>query len=420
MLLAFAAPAAAQPMNIGAYSMSVYNGGPGFRLGEAPLRLHVGASAEFGYDSNILYAPVAIAAGVLRLRVHLDLSTVSAEKSETETETEPPKIAFRFGSQFEYREYITDQDGVASGRNFNFFADGGLVVFPRGPYTLTLADWFARTADPLNFEISQNIVRDINRLGLLFTGRPRNGRLEFGIGDYFQLSYTGENPLFAFASYYGTEAQAFVRWYLLPKTRLSFVARGGYNYYPHNQSQNQAPLRVLAGFSSFFTNWLAGEVSVGYGNSFNFTGPSYNNFVGTASLRFFLPYHAAITVGYERDFFQSLIANYYYDDGVTLTYDQPLVYRLTAQVGGSVRYRRYEGLIDPALIRATSYSSTTHTGPIYEAHAELNAEATKWLHCGVSYRFLMDATDFVFIYGDRTVKDSYVKHSVFARLDFAY
>src|SRR5260370_1219652 len=58
------------------YSISVYNDGPGIRLGRAPLLVHPGAALEFGYDSNVLYDHVAVPAAVMRLRLHADLTTL--------------------------------------------------------------------------------------------------------------------------------------------------------------------------------------------------------------------------------------------------------------------------------------------------------------------------------------------------------
>ena len=64
------------------YNWNVYNEGPGIKLGEG-LVFHPGLATELGYDSNVLLngnADQVVGAGLLRLRLHLDLSTLPPQR----------------------------------------------------------------------------------------------------------------------------------------------------------------------------------------------------------------------------------------------------------------------------------------------------------------------------------------------------
>ena len=78
------------------YSQSVYNEGPGFRLGAAPLVIHLGLAAEGGYDTNVFYLPYnEISSPMLRLRAHVDLATLPPQAYEGDNSSADPKIDFR-------------------------------------------------------------------------------------------------------------------------------------------------------------------------------------------------------------------------------------------------------------------------------------------------------------------------------------
>ena len=115
--------------------------------------------------------------------------------------------------------------------------------------------------------------------------------------------------------------------------------------------------------------WFGAAASVGYGNSFHRKGASFNSAIANAEARFFLPHAARLVLGYDRDFFESIFANFYADDRIFLTFDLPLVYRLTAHAGGGVRFRNYDGLVPPTLVGYTGYapSTTERSDLLYDA-----------------------------------------------------
>ena len=82
------------------------------------LEVHPGIAGEAGYDSNWFLrsdkqnvangpptAP-AIPALVFRITPSLYLSTISAQRREGDLVANPPSVAFRFGVNGTYREFI--------------------------------------------------------------------------------------------------------------------------------------------------------------------------------------------------------------------------------------------------------------------------------------------------------------------------
>jgi hypothetical protein len=431
----------AQDMHPSPYSETVYNEGPGFRLGSA-LVLHPGIAAEFGYDSNVFYSPVATGSGLMRLRAHLDLATLPPEYfNEGDNSVKERKIDFRLSAQGEYREYLTTNNLVQQQRTFNILALGDLVIMPTGPFTVDIADNYIRTIDPRNFETTDNFTRDFNRASVTGTYKGPGDGFEIGVGDYFELNLWESGPPGSispgaaqgmgptFANNLKDEGQLFAKWRMLPRTFLSALVRVGWIDYTNNSSLNAIPVRAVVGFSTLFSTWFGASVTAGYGNSINANGPSYNMFIGGADVRFFLPYRSQLSVVYDRDFYDSMFANYFVDDHVGLLFHQPLLTWLSADFEGGVRFRHYDGLTTaPVVINALNLSptmpyttGTTRDDLIYTVRAEVMFRATKWLAFAVNYNLIGDPTTFAF----NNVKQGpihvdYIKHSVFGRIDVAY
>lgn len=418
------APAYAQDFHATPYSESVYNEGPGFRISNG-LVIHPGIAADFGYDSNVFYTPTSQeGSALMRLRAHLDLATLPPQSFENDESKDVRKVEFRFSAQVDYREYLNTNPIIQAQRSVNLFGGFHLSILPAGPFTLTIDDSYVRTVDPRNFEPTMlmgatNFTRDYNRASL--TGVYKIGQaLELGIGDYFQVNYYESGP--RFGDSLADEGQLWAKWRILPRSILSLQLRVGYTDYVNNETVNAIPLRAVAGFSTLVSTWFGLSVTAGYGNSLNRTGPSYNNFVGGAELRFMLPYKEIISLIYDRDFYDSLFANFFVDDHVGLVFEQPFTARLAARLEGGVRFRHYEGLVPPMLVGYDMYSSpNTRDDIVYLLRAELTVRATDWLAFTASYNLLADQTDFAFIdtTGART-QVNYIKHSAFGRIDVAY
>jgi hypothetical protein len=352
--------------------------------------------------------------------------------------TADPKVDFRFSTQVEYREYLSSDPALQAQRSINLNVGADLGILPKGPFTLRISDLYVRTVDPPNEKpiagsttSPPNYTRDFNRSGVL--GSYRFGAFEIGGGDYFQFNFW-ETAQLHYGNDLNDEGQLFARLRILSQTLLQLTARLGWIHYTNDPAVDAIPFRVMAGGSTLFTSWLGLSAEIGYGNSFSHQGPSFNSVIAKAELRFLLPKGARIVAAYDRDFYDSLFANYYKDDHFYLVFEQPIVYRISAHLDGGVRLRHYEGLIDPNLLGTApvgttiSYNSAsnppTRDDILYELRAELAVKATSWLQVAASYTILYDDTDFAIVTtnagGSSSAPAHYIKHSAFARIDIAY
>jgi|GEM_PF-4675976 len=413
------------------YSSTLYREGPGFKLGDAPLVIHLGLAVELGYDSNVFYTPVnETGSGLLRARLHFDLATLPPQRLTVDgIPTADPKVDFRLSTQFEYREYLSPQSEVRDLRSFNVGILGDLTILPAGPFTLKLTDTYVHAVDARSQDGSlpiapgSNWSRNYNRVGVLATYKAgTNRRLQLGVGDWFEFSLWEDRQL-QFGNVLSDEGQAFVRWAFRPKIIGNLTLRAAYHHFPNNNAIDSAPVRALAGLSAVINSWFGFGVQVGYGNSIQLRrGPSFSSAVAQVEARFYLPFGSKLSVGYDRDFYDTLFANYYVDDRIYVTFEQPLARRLLARLDAGVRFREFVGLTDPTLLGQVSYSDPNgRKDVVYEVGAELAVRAASWLEVGAAYNLRGDHTDFAFNSpAGLSVNASYIKHSVLIRADVAY
>jgi len=340
--------------------------------------------------------------------------------------------------QVEYREYLTSEQFIQSQRSVNVLASADLGILPKGPFTLRLNDTFVHTVDPRNLDtttISSTATtgqfgRNYNRGGLLASYRI-GSKLELGLGDYVEFNLWEDSTVGRFGDMIYNDAQAFFRVRFLPQTIGTVNVRVGYTHYLNAPLFESIPVRITAGVSSLITTWFGVGASIGYGGSFHQettqSGLSFNSVIANLEARFFLPHAARVTLGYDRDFFDSLFSTWYSDDRVYVAFDQPLIHRLTAHLDGGVRFRHYQGLRTPGDFGYSNYVRNGVAGAsdrddlIWDVHAELTVRATSWLGFAASYNVVGDDTDFAFRdTAGRDTSAGYIKHSVFLRADIAY
>jgi hypothetical protein len=430
------------------YSTLVYREGPGVRLGSTPLVLHPGLAIEGGYDSNIFYMPQnPVGAGLLRFRAHFDVATLPPQRIEDLGGTADPKFDFRLSTQVEYREYLprvyagpAEQQAIQSQRSVNIYLNGDLGILPMGPFTLRINDNYVRTVDPRNLERLPTTASDVsafsrnyNRAGVLGTYRTPTGRYEIGVGDHVDVNFWDQNDLSQWGDMITNEAEAFFRIRFLPQTSGSINAHVGYTKYFNSAVHESIPVRLTVGASSLITSWVGVGANLGYGGSFHRAAgvTSFNSAVANIEVRFFLPKAIRVAVGYDRDFFDSIISAWYTDDRLYLSFDQPLFRRLSAHLDGGIRFRHYDGLLPPATFGYADFtqdgmSTRSRDDIVYDLHVELSVRATSWLGFSGSYNLVADTSKFAFVLAaippaaGESFPASYIKHSGFLRADFAY
>jgi hypothetical protein len=399
------------------YSASVYTEGEGLPIGERQA-LHIGAALEGGYDSNVFYRRPqdAIGAGLLRLRSRINLATRPPADADQEIRAADPEIAYKLPLQVDFRQYFGSDDARAQSL-LNLLAEPALTIWPAGPVTIVLADTFIHTVDPRNAETFAGFfARDTNQASLVSHVRIGGGRLELGAGGSFQTTLWESNDV-RYANYTAAEAQTFARWHFDTELAAALRLRGGYVRYG-DPVLDSRPLRALLVVDDKLSRWLRVSVGAGYGNSFNVAGASFSGPLATTEVTLTTPWEGTFSLSYERDFFQSLFANFYTDDHLMLGYAHPFKGDFTARAEGGVRWRQYQDLLAPTIIGYLGYNASARNDTIYEGKFELAYRPRPWFTAALTYNVQVDDTSFAFVTADGAVEARYVKHSILLRGEF--
>ncbi len=345
-----------------------YNEGAGVRVGD--LELHPGIAGEAGYDSNWFYrapdngfansgpALPVVPALAFRITPSLYLSTLGPQRRGEDVVPQPPSVAFRAGVNATYREFVglantsppaglpagtANPNDISQQRNIGGSADMRLDILPEKPLGAGLYASYLRVLQPNIATADPNLAynRDEVNVGGEIIAQPGSGTLDYHLG------YTFHDVI-----YENTNGQAFDnilnevtlkgRWKFQPKTALVYAGSLGFLSYVNSAQAlsyqgealvNSMPVRAKIGLNGLITDRLALLALVGWGAGFydnpaNFGAQQqYDSVIGQAELKWYLaagPGVAAptdvglalssIALGYNRDFVNSLIGNFYGTD----------------------------------------------------------------------------------------------------------
>ncbi len=311
--------------------------GIGIRTGN--LELHPSVSGELGYDSNYFQRaddedPII---SMIRLRItpSLTLSTLGAQRRGDGGNAAPPKLTFRAGVFGAYNElFATDSDfsdEASEQRHFNAGANFALDVLPQRPWGFDLYGDYLRTVEPSNVITAESSFdRDTLRLGLGVNARPGGGLFEWRLGYEIVYSYFERD---AFQEL--NNAQHYVktrgRWRFLPRTALLYDGHIGFLRYSDATTQNDSQVvQSRIGVNGLVTNSFAllamGGWTASFYDSTNTPQRNYEGPVVHAEVKWFLLPQpklqpgdatvglASIAVGYNRDYSNSYLGDYYRRD----------------------------------------------------------------------------------------------------------
>jgi len=435
------------------YPSQIYREGPGFRLWHDGLVLHPGIQTELGYDSNVLMSSLSGQAGVLRLRAHVDLATLPPQRLDGNFR---PKVEFRIGAGLEYRQYFSTDPRVGAAQQVNAQSDASLSLWLGDPFSLRLYNQFLVTNDARNLEVANAQTfapRIYDRIGLLATYRPRNGPLEIGLGESFRVDHYVQSELDKSRAL-SNDINLYAQLRVLPETLVRLEVRSSYvSFYGQTAPiPPSAPLRIVAGAQSLLLSWLGASAYLGYGNSLHYglpdmsvpatlvgdlSGVRYNNFVGGLEARLRLLSRLRLSLGWARDFADSIYATYFRDDRLYLHYEHGIWRSLTLRALFDVYLRDYGPLVIASTFGYDSYlRNATHRSDILVSfQGEAAFRPKSWLELAVSYSVLDDETDFGFVYQSILSRDpqsgvvqfaripidaAFVKHVLLFKVDLAY
>jgi hypothetical protein len=368
---------------------------------------------EAGYDTNVFYSDASAKQGSPILRVTPFLGLTNA----TRNGAVPSGVYYDLGAALTYREYLSDVQAIKDQRAFNPSAYGTAEFSSGRTFTLGLSDAFAKTEEPpyIAGEESINRVNNVASLTLRFS--PGGGRLRGFVryANSLDIFPEGSNPPgYANASSMGNDLTLDGSWLWLPKTALFVQLSQGFVYYfdpdlgmGRTPKSNSFPLRTLAGLRGLLTPKLSLQIAAGYANGFYESGPNTSgigNVNALAEIQFRPTLLTGVSLGYQRQFRNSVLGNFYDLDGVYLGLTQRVADRINLAGYGRYEFRRYKGV------------GLTRTDSFAQAGAMADYFIQEWLYAGAAYALMYNSSDLSAAEGGI----DYVKQYVFFRLGVIY
>ncbi|MFO0574012.1 MAG: hypothetical protein U1A78_08445 [Polyangia bacterium] len=389
------------------YPSTLWREGPGFKVLRDGLVLHPGIAADLGYDSNVLMQAQSVAAGVFRLRAHLDLATLPPQRLDEDSR---PFLKFRLGAALEYRQYFSSDPRIGAAQQLNAESSADLRIKEGDPLSLQIYNQFLVTSDARNLEIANYnsfAPRVYDRIGLVGSFRPGLGPLEIGLAESLHFDYFVPEAT-AYGRSLGNDLSLFGALRVLPQTVVRLELRSSYVQYLSDLSAvpRSAPLRILGGVQTLLLPWLGASVYLGYGNSLHHgysadtvklltkNNISASEFVGGIEARLLLVRQMQLRAGWARDFFDSIYASFFRDDHLYVHYQHTPWRTLTLGAQLDVYLRDYGALSPATTLGYSRYArnATARSDTLIGFGAEATYRPLAWLMAGVSYNVLDDRT----------------------------
>jgi hypothetical protein len=312
-----------------------YTEGAGLRAGN--LEIHPGIAGDFGYDSNyFLRAPSETPVDSLRIRVtpSLSLSTITQQRREGDGPSELPKVTFRAGAAATYNEFIATQSAhsseMSSQRNVSALGNLQLNFLPGRVVGGDIYGDLLRTVQPSN-NPDLNFNRITGRAGAGLVWAPGGGMFDWRVGYEYGNTYFEQNGLHGLSNVYH-QINTRGRWRFLPRT--AFLYDGSLSFYRYNNSDRSAaqlnsdPVRARVGLNGLVSPSFALLAMVGWGSSFykGLNAQQFDSVIGQAELKWYItpsptldPAGAtlalsSVAIGYNRDFFNSYLGDFFSRD----------------------------------------------------------------------------------------------------------
>ncbi len=408
------------------YKSAVGNQG-GVQVSDSSI-LHLGIGAETGYDTNVFYSDTgAKGSGILQVLPFVELSNA------TRGGAFPSEVFYDLGATLTYREYLSSDPLIRQQRAFMPGAYGNLELGHQQTVSFIVNEAFNRTVDPPYIQNSdQPITRNVNLASAGVRWAPGGGRLA-GV-----LTYSNTLDIFDTDNLKVANSMAHLlmldtTWKWLPKTALVLQISQGYNTYLNSQNgvskPNSFPFHVMTGLRGLITAKLTANVLVGYANGF-YDLPSARSgpvgLKGHLSVNGDLSYRptmlTSIALGYQRDFQNAILGDFYYVDSVRFSVGQAFAGRFG--LGFTARYdsRTFENIpLAPVTMGGVTTTPTTSRHDNYwQVGANLDYHIRDWTYIGVAYTLLSNSSDYEPLAAQDPGRVNYLKQLAFARIGIAY
>jgi len=425
--------------------------GRGIKLGDGVV-FHPGASLDTAYDSNVHYNDEGevndgkvgpFGSPYLQLRLHGDMATLPPERMSRGDAK--PALDFRLGLAAVYREYLTDDTDIKELRALDLEGNFRTTFNPQGAAYFKLHDEFVRQREPRNVRGSNlggaNVLtRDHNLAGAELGFRPGGGMVTAAVGydlgveiyeEDWNVSSVDDNGTLIPNEFGDPDSlwhvlSATGKWKFLPKTALTLDVH--YSIYDKDNSliepsnapaalvpayEDSTALRTYLGLVGLVSPKVNAVAKVGYGRATYDSGANFRSIIGTFQIDWRASVQSKLALGYERDFADSVAANFYVDNYLYASYENLLAGRTLLSIKPGVRFRRYEGVRD----QFEGVPDDQREDTLGELDLGLTFQVLPWFLVGGSYELQTDSTDWV---GRDGGSNSYVKHVVLLRIEAAF
>jgi hypothetical protein len=201
-----------------------------------------------------------------------------------------------------------------------------------------------------------------------------------------------------------------IRWRWLPKTALLQEARVSPTFHT-DDARSSTPIRTRMGINGLFTSRLSLLIMAGYGVAFYSNEQDFDSFLAQAELRYIIGPVSNLRIGYERDFYQALIANYYLRDKGYIAYAHMFGGRFLLTLEGSLANVGFS----PILPSTGCGGPSDRSDVLLEAGIFGEYRVQDWMAVNVSARHQSDITDYSCSDGaGGTYPASYSRQEIFA------
>ncbi len=376
--------------------------GEGVRGG--PFVLHPGVSLSAGFDSNLFYSSPSD-----QDRMYQAPEGVLEPRLSIETE-EGGDWDLDGNAAVRWRHLFSDDDRVRAQSGLSADLDATATWNAEGAFSLRFSEEFTRTHETPNYPSIQSINRIYNQAGIMAGLHPGGRVLETYVSYDFALHRYSErlSRLNRDAHQFGWHGH----WAFLPKTALVAEAdhrRIRYHHGEHGgpaisadgqmRNANSNPVRLLGGLEGLITERISVGLRGGYGWANYEVGPDHQNALARAEASYQfgnLAFDNRLRAGYDWDFSDSRLGNFYTRHRILAGYEQGFVEnRLRFDLEASGEIRNYSDLeIDQVETELGEYMLPEDASDLlFNVSASTDYELRDGWTVGARYRFRANFTD---------------------------
>ena len=366
--------------------------------------LHPGVSLSAGFDSNIFYSSHRDRTGIRQAPEGVLEPRLTVDTEDAGSWDVSGSAAVR------WRQYFSDDEQVQAQSGLSAELDGLVHWNADGPFSLQLSNDFARTHETPNDPGRQSVNRIFNQTGIMAGLHPGGRVLETYVSYDFALNRYDErlSRLNRDSHQFGWHGH----WSFLPKTarvaeadhhriRYHHEDRGGPTISADGQLRNvnSNPVRLLGGVEGLITDRITLGARGGYGWANYEAGPNHQGLLARAEASYQfgnLAYDNRIRAGYDYDFADSTLGNFYTSHRFMTGYEQGFVdNRLRIDLEADAEIRDYAEM-DISEVE-TEIADITFPDEIADmlvgVSASTSFELRKGWDLGLRYRFRANFTD---------------------------